>query len=520
MPLIAASLEAVRGLLLGAAFAACCLTSAHAETRAVVVGVSVYASQPALPGAVRDAEDIQRALKTRGIDDVQLLVNGEATRARLDAALRGAIAKSASGDILLLTFAGHGSVVLEQAGSKTKKSFLLAPFSDRSAPGERFLSDDLLGWARELETKGAALVLVLDACHSGIGLRKGPPGFQPLTATRFVAPSADTSSARPPDEILASSTYVFGATDTAVRVREMMVDGVERGALSFAFARAIEGAVDRYDGGTITAQKLQRFLSGAIRFLSQNDQTPQFHIPNGDQILLQAKLPAARSTTTSKRVTIQLDPADLAAVRFDSGRVASLSAGYGDLVWEKSPRRLRNNLGDVVANDVDLANLPTAVDAFWVYRQIARLAIEGKALATVIRPDGVVLCKGARLTLTVPETEFRYFSVFDLSGNGLVQNGYTGQFAEPEWKKGPQGWVRNDLGTFDPLGADYLVTVVADQPLTELGRRLEALDEKLRPLELYKAMTEQLAGKRYAISVLERYSADDKQFPDLCRAGN
>jgi len=519
--MIAVSLSAARRALCGAVLAVGCLTAAHAETRAVVVGISIYASQPALPGAARDADDIQRTLKARGIDDVQFLVNGEATRARLEAAMRSAVGKSASGDILLLTFAGHGSVVLEQAGNKTKKSFLLAPFSDKSAPAERFLSDDLLGWARELQTKGATLVLVLDACHSGIGLRKGPPGFQPLTATRFVAPSADTSAARPPDEILAPNTYVFGATDTAVRVREMMVDGVERGALSFAFARAIEGAVDRYDGGTITAQKLQRFLSGAIRFLSQNDQTPQFHIPNGDQILLQTRLPAARPATASNRVTLQLDAADLAAVRLDPARVTSLSAGYGDLVWEKSPRRLRNNLGDVVANDIDLASLSRAADAFWAYRQIARLAIDGKALATSIRPDGVVLCKGTkRLTLTVPDTEFPYFSIFDLSGNGLVQNGYTGQFAEPEWKKIPQGWMRDDFEVSDPLGADYLVTVVADQPLTALGRRLEALDEKPLPIELYKAVTEQLAGKRYAISVLERYSADDKQFPELCRAAN
>ena len=62
--------------------------STHAETRAIVVGISNYASQPTLPGAAPDAEDIRSALSARGISNIQFMSNADATRARLDAAVR------------------------------------------------------------------------------------------------------------------------------------------------------------------------------------------------------------------------------------------------------------------------------------------------------------------------------------------------------------------------------------------------------------------------------------------------
>lgn len=496
-----------------------CSSVASAETRAVLVGISTYAHQP-LPGPQRDVRDIGQALDARGITDVRSLINSEATRSNLVAAMRAAITKSGKGDILVFTFAGHGSVAIDRDSGKSRKSFLLVDFSEKDAPAERFLGEDLLGWARELETKGATFLLILDACHSGIGFRGGStlpaPINQQVMAARFVPPSISGYDS-PSDEILPSNAYVFGV-NSGETVREALIDGVERGALSFAFARAVEGAVDRFDGGAITAKKLKDFLESAGRTLAQG-QTPLSRVPDQARIVLQTKRPPIRPTTSeNKPITIALSSADQMSIRFDPNRIRVLSAGLGDLVWKEKEQQLLNNQGDVIARDVYPKDLPTVADAFWVYRRLSKLLVDGKGLRTKLTPENEVYCKCQRTKLSIPETGLPYVAIFDLIGNGQVQYGYVGRIDETSWTKTPEGW-NPEIVMDEPLGADYLMTIVSDGPLAALEKRLEAMDKSRgrSPLLLYEAVNEALAGRRYLISVHERYSDDGTLFNEKCK---
>ena len=442
-----------------------------------------------------------------------MLLNRDATRTRVEAAVKERIAKSGSGDTLLLTFAGHGSAYRNPATGKWNKSFLLVDHADKGRESERFTDGDLKAWSRELEGNGALLVAVLDACHSGVGIRKLPPKGQPLTPARFVAPPPDeTGPAGAPDAIVLKNAYVFGATDTALRVHEAMVDGESRGALSFAFARAIEGGADRFGAGLLTAREVRAFVSQVVRNVSQNSQTPQFHLPDPERVILRPPLPPSRARMLQKPVTLAVIGGGTSPV--NASRVKILPQGIADLIWDPGAGQLRNVLGDAVANDLGASDLSTAVDAYWVYRQLAKLAIDGRPLVTKLSPEGTVLCNGSRISLTIGETAFQNVIVFDLSGNGLVQNNYIGRYGA-EGHRTPDGW-QMQFRIDQPFGADYMAVIATDEPLSLLQRTVEEFDERKAPIELYQAVVRSLRGRDYAMSVHERYSADEKQFPELC----
>lgn len=511
-------LSAFRGVALIGLFAcAVAADEARADTRAIVIGITEYAYQTPLPGAAPDADDIRMALAARGITDIEVMTNNAATRARLEAAVKDRIAKSAAGDVLLLTFAGHGSAILDAETGKPKKAFLLADYAEKGRPLERFSDDDLRAWSRQLEERKAFLVTVLDACHSGIGLRNLPPRGQPLTPARFVAPEgANIAEAGPPDPIVAANAYVFGATDSALRVHEAMVDGASRGALSFAFARAVEGAVDRFGGSLLTARDVRSFVSQVVRNISQNSQTPQFHIPDPTHVILRPPLPASRNRFAEKPVTLVVTGGTSQALpRLSTDRVKIEPQGLADITWDPSAGQLRNVLGDAVANNVAPPDLAVAVDAYWVYRQFVKMALAAQPLTTKLSPEATILCNGSRVALTVGETSFPHVVIFALAGNGLVQYDYVGPYGG-EGRRTPHGW-EIQFRIDQPFGADYMIVIATDQPVPQLEKAIKDLDERKAPLEIYRTAVEALKGRAYAMSVHERYSADDTQFPELCR---
>ena len=108
-----------------------------------------------------------------------------------------------------------------------------------------------------------------------------------------------------------------------------------------------------------------------------------------------------------------------------------------------------------------------------------------------------------------------YIVMFDVSGNGLVQYDYAGPYGG-EGRRTPEGW-QIDFGTDQPYGADYMIVIATDQPVPQLEKTVKTLDERKAPLEIYQAVIGALKGRPYAMSVHERYSGDDAQFPELCR---
>lgn len=79
--------------------------------RALVAGIDHYPNLPAqdqLGGAAADAQDIAAALGRVGVADLTLLLDTGATRAAFTNAMEALIKNANAGDLIIVTFAGHG----------------------------------------------------------------------------------------------------------------------------------------------------------------------------------------------------------------------------------------------------------------------------------------------------------------------------------------------------------------------------------------------------------------------------
>ncbi|MGQ3178898.1 MAG: caspase family protein, partial [Blastomonas fulva] len=81
---------------------------AHAETRAILVGVSRYqsASIPDLAGPANDVSAMERLARSLGASDIVTLADGAVTRSSVETAIHDMGQRSRSGDWVLFYFSG------------------------------------------------------------------------------------------------------------------------------------------------------------------------------------------------------------------------------------------------------------------------------------------------------------------------------------------------------------------------------------------------------------------------------
>ena len=79
-----------------------------ASTHVLAIGINEYDHEQQLAGAERDAVDIAETFRRLGAM-VTLMRNREATRERIEAEWRAIMARTLSGDTVILSYAGHGS---------------------------------------------------------------------------------------------------------------------------------------------------------------------------------------------------------------------------------------------------------------------------------------------------------------------------------------------------------------------------------------------------------------------------
>jgi hypothetical protein len=123
-----------------------------------------------LNACIADAKDMRALAKKKGFAGNTLLVDGQATAAAARAALLNVSKKLVKGDILFLTYSGHGGQVRdtnsdEKDNDRMDETWVLF---------DRQLVDDELYniWAK---FKAGVRILVLsDSCHSGTVVRDIP----------------------------------------------------------------------------------------------------------------------------------------------------------------------------------------------------------------------------------------------------------------------------------------------------------------------------------------------------------
>jgi len=134
-----------------------------------VVGIDHYPHWPRLSNAVRDATGAAQLFQQLGFEHaVAPLLDEAATSRALWALVTHDLGALRPDDSLVLFYAGHGSTKRHHLGADIVKTGYLVPVD---AQDEVFTWIDLEGWLRAVALLPAKHILViLDACHSGIAL--------------------------------------------------------------------------------------------------------------------------------------------------------------------------------------------------------------------------------------------------------------------------------------------------------------------------------------------------------------
>jgi hypothetical protein len=248
--------------------------------RAVVVGVNDYprlGESAQLQGATADARDIAAALAQDGVK-ADVILDGDATRARVVEAMNALVSEAKAGDLVLLAFAGHGMQTPEYARWKgverngVNEQIALSRFGF-SGPetGEIIVNAEIRAWLSRFDAKGVDTLVVMDACFGGgmrgvdprsgeIRVRLLPGSASEADRERFVGIAMTEKEARADIAAMTHVTFLGGATSNSV-VPEMagLDPAVPRGALSYYVARALEGRAAT--NGVVTRKSLFEFVA-------------------------------------------------------------------------------------------------------------------------------------------------------------------------------------------------------------------------------------------------------------------
>jgi Caspase domain. len=160
------------------------------QKRALCVGINDYPGTGAdLNGCVNDANAWAKLLTDHygfASSDVTILLNADATKAKIMKELETLVAGAAAGDVLVFTNASHGTYVADTSGDEPEYDEAICPYDC----SRNLIVDDEL---RELFTglaDGVSLTVISDSCFSGsVSRAPGMPAPDDRRA-RFLPPEA------------------------------------------------------------------------------------------------------------------------------------------------------------------------------------------------------------------------------------------------------------------------------------------------------------------------------------------
>ena len=523
------------------------VSQAAAETHAVVVGINRYPNVSNLRGAVADATDISSALKKAGVQDVTTFIDENATRKNVLSAIDRMITVAKKDDLAIITFAGHGAT--ENWGNvhppgthagEPHEVFLLGNVTLPSADGkiepslggsgaERILGAEMAVRLKRLDEMGVRTIFVADTCYGG-GLTRRPFVESAPTAddTERFAPGTYTYAegadpllpeiARLPapidtDKDLHRLSFL-AAVDKLSRAPEVEIpkgSGNRRGALSYAFARVIEGAALRGDRIELTHAELTHtgrthtelthgdllsYVMASVKNSALDNgkgQNPDLRPrKNFTQIAIKFGTDfksGVTPTTTDKvvsRVRIYADRGKAvdAVSRPERGfSIQPVAArSEADLIYNRADGNVLSRGGDLISMQAQETDLEGLAEREVAVRRLVELAKTRQRPLGLDRGDqryaaGSPLVLDARKPNAqsgVPE----YYALVIISGNGKVQFEYP---FDDDPTILPTDRPLEQMKAAEPFGADYAVFIADEKPLDTLIGGLRQLDGSKHP---------------------------------------
>ena len=155
--------------------------------QALCIGINDYpGTQNDLSGCVNDAADWAAALAARGFA-VSKLIDAQASKAAMTAAIGHLIGNAAANDTVVITYSGHGTWVPDQNGDEPdQRDEGLCPWDIGQG---KVLLDDELHVLLSGRAPGVRIIVISDSCHSGSVSRGDTSDLDPgLPRARFLPP--------------------------------------------------------------------------------------------------------------------------------------------------------------------------------------------------------------------------------------------------------------------------------------------------------------------------------------------
>ncbi len=514
------------------------------EVHAIVVGIDQYHHLAHLRGAVADARDIESSLRAIGVKDVVALYDDGADRDSILKAVYDLSARVRPGELVILSIAGHGAQEPERVkGSEADGKdavFLLAAF-DTAAAGtrQRILDKEFNHLIKVFEARGARVVFVADTCSGGGLAREVDPRGEKMiyrsVPTYKISDDELKPVSTPSDafstELDFARTIFLAAVDKHSKAPEVRVPGVDgyRGALSYAFARALEGEADANGDGKITVDELFSYVRHLTYQLSDQRQTIVSASAPSLKVSAEPVIELTRSVTIVTPPTLTASPASGLPARFDpapvrqtpsspvngaralpaqrpvrlavldgsNARLAGLepletkfdivSPAQGpDLIWDPKSGDVISG-GDVVAHEIGRDDLPGVVDraaAVRVLKQMAARSVQ----PILLLPDNKVHHLGNQVEVAVDQLNDRSLLLFNLAGDGTVQLLYP----QDESEAGPMSAQQYKLPikVRGPFGADQIVAVTGPERMVELEQALSRMNARRTAGQLARVLAQ------------------------------
>jgi Caspase domain len=513
---------------LGALLLLLCLiapgTAGAAALYGLVVGIDDYiGTENDLEGAVNDAGDIAQALKAAGAKDVVELVNADASKDGIAAAWQALLAKAQPGDTIVFSYAGHGGQEPEPPGRHDEEdglneNFLLGRFLP-FGPGtrERILDDEVFAWVQQADKKKVKVVLVADSCHSGGMERSASASGVRFRKMSVPAISGDQLPLPPPDvaklteDDFDNVTFVAAVAENKL-TPEVSIEGKKRGALSWAFARALEGRADKNGDGEVSEFELIGYMVPAVHALVESQQTPQVLPLRARSVALvtlreTSTATAAQPSPEALMLKVAVEGGDGAAFSDLPFVEVVADKAQADLVWSVADGSVEHVVGGVVAENVDDASIRGVVSKWAALKWLKQQAALDPAEATLASGNQRYAI-GDRVRIEMHGAKYPHLTLFNLPPDGHVE------FFIPDPAKPAEAtkdWSREAIREEfkvdkPPYGAEHMVAIFSEEPLPELHAALSTMTTPQRAEALRPMLEQVLAGKAVQIGVIDVYT--------------
>jgi hypothetical protein len=510
--------------------------------RALVIGIDKYANldkRASLAGVKADALDIHQALAAAGVKVREPLLDEKAVRSRVIAEMNGLVDESKPGDLVIITYSGHGMRVrpYPQWKGLDRLSFQSQIALSRFGHGlvedghEIIVNREMGAWYSRLDAKGVDVLAVMDTCHGGdmrnvMGSGSGTPGQEIKVRTytgevddkshdSFAGIPMSQQEARVDIKNLKHVTFFAGATERSTVPEMKGIDGAHpaavRGALSYYVARSIEGAASR--DGKVTREELLKYLSPHVYQATEGRQSIDFEpkiegaeavekvvfltegvaapeppkpapapAPHGAALQGAEVQPPPQPQGEPVRVAVVNGPetafSTIGKARAPFVQVAPAEA---DLIWDVGQSNALSR-GDLVMTHVDGTVLGGVIDRTWAVREIRKLTAGARIIDARIGDNGKSYSVGQRPELAVDGVRDAWLTAVNIAADGTIQMLFPFYASDQPHVMDDQ-WIH----PFDvqlPYGTDYTVVIATSSRAGDLLAWLHGHNLKPDAVEL------------------------------------